>query len=170
MKLKMKSDFDTIHKVHMLPVISTTDTVWLPNENTETLVIEKVGPREHTVATFKGTLQRNRSQIRAMPQMELTEDNFDTSSSDKNVKEDSSKSSPNEDANPNKETKTNLDSPPVTTTSNEKETTSGPPDRGVGSKFVLVRQILCQSSQHSMQMQSTLHARGVWGHAPTGNS
>ena len=43
--------------------------------------------------------------------------------------------------------------------------------RGVGSKFGLVRQILCQSSQHSVQLQSTLHAkhanaRRVWGYAP----
>ena len=46
--------------------------------------------------------------------------------------------------------------------------------RGVGSKFGLVRQILCQSSQHSVQLQTTLHAkhanaRGIWWHAPQEN-
>ena len=40
--------------------------------------------------------------------------------------------------------------------------------RGVGSKFGLVRQFLCQSSQHSVQLQSTLHANatGVLGACP----
>ena len=112
----MKSDFDTKHRAQTLPVLSTGDTVWLLNENREASVIEKVGPRTYTVDTPKGGSQRNRSQIRAMPQMEPTEDNFDTSSSDKNNEENSSKSNQNEDAtNPNEETKTNPDSPPVTT-------------------------------------------------------
>ena len=31
--------------------------------------------------------------------------------------------------------------------------------RDVGSKFGLVRHILCQSSQHSVQLQSKLHAK-----------
>ena len=96
--------------------------------------MEKVGPRAYTVATPKGTLQRNRSQIRAMSQMEQTEDNLDTSSKDTNTEEDSSKSNQNEDAtNPNEETKTNPDSPPVATEPNEKVTSSGrisrPPKR-----------------------------------------
>ena len=98
MKLKMKSDFDTRHRAQMLPVLNTGDTVWLPNENTEASVMEKVGPRAYTVATLKGILQRNRSQIRAMPQIELTEDNLDTSASDTNNEEDSLKSSQKEDA------------------------------------------------------------------------
>ena len=41
--------------------------MWLPNEETEALLLEKVGPRSYSVATPNGTLQRNRSQIRAMP-------------------------------------------------------------------------------------------------------
>ena len=64
----MKYDFDTRHRAQTLPTLNTGDTVWLPNENTEASVLEKVGPRSYTVATPKGTLQRNRSQITAMPQ------------------------------------------------------------------------------------------------------
>ena len=125
MKLKMKSDFDTRHRAQTLPVLSTGDTVLLPNENTEASVMEKVGPRAYKVATPKGILQRNRSQIRAMPQMELTEDNLDTSSSDKNNEEGSSKSNQKEDAtNPYEEPKSNPDSSPVATKSNEKVTSS----------------------------------------------
>ena len=58
-KLKMKSDFDTRHRAQTLPVLSTGDTVWLSNENTEASVMEKVGPRAYTVATpYKGTEAR----------------------------------------------------------------------------------------------------------------
>ena len=35
MKLKMKCDFDTSHRVQTLPTLNTGDTVWLSNENTE---------------------------------------------------------------------------------------------------------------------------------------
>ena len=46
------------------------DTVWLPHEGTEASVIEKNGPRSYSIATPNGTLQRNRSQIRAMPRQD----------------------------------------------------------------------------------------------------
>ena len=115
-KLKMKSDFDIRHRAQTLPVLNTGDTVWLPNENTEASVKEKMGPRAYTVATLKGILQRNRSHIRAMPQMELTEDNLDTSSSDKNNEEDSLKSNQKDATNPYEDPKSNPDSSPVATT------------------------------------------------------
>ena len=67
MKLKMKNNFDSRHRAQTLPPLHSGDTVWLPNEDTEASVLEKVGPRSYTVATPKGTLQRNRSQIRPMP-------------------------------------------------------------------------------------------------------
>ena len=132
-KLKMKCDFDARHRAQTLPILSTGDTVWLPNENTEASVIEKVGPRAYTVATPKGTLQRNRSQIRAMPRMEQTEDNLDISK-DENTEEDVLKSNHHKDAtSPSEEAKTNPDSPPVSIEPNEKVTSSGrisrPPKR-----------------------------------------
>ena len=45
--------------------------------------------------------------------------------------------------------------------------------RGIGSNFGLVRQILCEYSQHGVQLQSTLHAkhanaRGDLGARPLG--
>ena len=104
--------------------------MWLPNENTEASVLEKVDPRAYTVATPKGTLQRNRSQIRAMPQTDdqpQTENNANVSSEDKNTEECSSETNSNKDAN------TNIDTPLVTTKPNEKVTSSGrisrPPKR-----------------------------------------
>ena len=133
-KLKMKSDFDTRNRAQTLPVLNTGDIVWLPNENTEASVMEKVGPRAYTVVIPKGILQSNRSQIRVMPQMELTEDNLNTSSSDKNNEEDSLKSDQKEDAtNPYEEPKSNPDSSPIAAKSNEKVISSGrisrPPKR-----------------------------------------
>ena len=126
MRLKMKCDFDARHRAQTLPILSTGDTVWLPNENTETLVIEKVGLKAYKVATPKGTLQRNRSQIRAMPKMEQIEDNLDRSSKDENTEEDVLKFNQHKDAaNPNKEAKTNPDSPPVASEPNEKVIPSG---------------------------------------------
>ena len=70
MKLKMKNNFDSRHRVQTLPPLCSGDTVWLPNEGTEASVIEKNGPRSYSVATPNGTLQRNRSQIRAMPRQD----------------------------------------------------------------------------------------------------
>ena len=62
-------------------------------------VLEKVGPRSYTVATPKGTLQRNRSQIRAMPQKgdQLQGDNANVLSEDKNTEVCSSEANSNED-------------------------------------------------------------------------
>ena len=108
MKLKMKCDFDTRHRAQTLPPLKTGD------ENTDASVLEKVGPRSYTVATPKGTLQRNRSQIRTMPQKDgrpQTENNANVSSGDKNTEECSSE--------------TNPDTPPVATKPNEKVISSG---------------------------------------------
>ena len=66
----MKSDFDARYRALTLPILSTGYTVWLPNENIEASVIEKVGLIAYRVAIPKGTSQRNRSQIRAMLQIE----------------------------------------------------------------------------------------------------
>ena len=101
--------------------------MWLPNENTEASVLEKVGPRSYTVATPKGTLQRNRSQIRAMPQKDdqpQSENNANASSENKNTEECTSETNSNEDE--------NTITPPVATKPNEKVTFSGisrPPQR-----------------------------------------
>ena len=70
MKRKMKKNFDSRHRAQTLPELNTGDTVWLPNEQTEASVLEKIGPRSYNIATSNGTLQRNRCQIRPMPHQE----------------------------------------------------------------------------------------------------
>ena len=71
MKLKMKNNFDSRHsyRAHTLPSLyCMPETLWLPNVGIEASVLENMGPRSYNVATPKGTLQRNKSQIRAIPQ------------------------------------------------------------------------------------------------------
>ena len=40
MKLKMKNNFNSRHRVQTLPPLHSEDTVWLPNEGTEASLME----------------------------------------------------------------------------------------------------------------------------------
>ena len=69
-KHKVKKSFDSRHRDWTLPELNTGGTVWLPREQTEASVLQKIGSRSYNVAAPNGTLQRNRCHIQPIPHQE----------------------------------------------------------------------------------------------------
>ena len=70
LKMRQKKDFDRRHRVHKLPDIPDNTNVWVTSGETpiQGQVQSSAGaPRSYIVETPTGSVRRNRSQLRAVP-------------------------------------------------------------------------------------------------------
>lgn len=64
LKAKQKKSFNSRHSAKVLPNLMPGDTVWLPSQEVEGMVVDKAGtPRSYTVATSNSQLRRNRRHL-----------------------------------------------------------------------------------------------------------
>ena len=66
-KIHQKQNFDNHHGVRELPQLQPGDAVWLPDRNSEAVVLEQVNHRSYQVQTPEGTYRRNRRALIQLP-------------------------------------------------------------------------------------------------------
>ena len=63
MRDQMKRNFDSHHKAAPLQPLNPGDIVWIPEDDSEGIVIEETSSRSYTVQRQNRTLQRNRRDL-----------------------------------------------------------------------------------------------------------
>ena len=66
-KTLQKQNFDDHHGVRELPQLQSGDAVWIPDRNSEAVVLEQVNERSYQVQTPEGTYRRNRRALIQLP-------------------------------------------------------------------------------------------------------
>ena len=56
MRDRMKRNFDSCHKAAPLQPLNQGDIVWIPEDDSEGIVVEETSPRSYTVQKQNGTL------------------------------------------------------------------------------------------------------------------
>ena len=66
-KQKQKSDFDRRHASRSLHQLMPGDQVWIDDQNLRGSIVKEYSPRSYLVETERGTLRRNRRQLKFLP-------------------------------------------------------------------------------------------------------
>ena len=66
----MKRNFDSRHKAAPLQPLNAGDIVWIPEDDSEGIVVEETSSRSYTVQRQNGTLRRNCRDLILMPNTE----------------------------------------------------------------------------------------------------
>ena len=66
-KQKQKSDFDRRHASRSLQQLMPGDQVWIDDQNLRGSIVKEYSPRSYLVETERGTLRRNRRQLKFLP-------------------------------------------------------------------------------------------------------
>ena len=65
-----EENFDSCHKAAPLHPLNPGDIVWIPEDDSEGIVVEETSLRSYTVQRQNGTLRRNRQDSILMPNTE----------------------------------------------------------------------------------------------------
>ena len=68
LKKRDKKNFDNRHKARELQPLQPGDTVWIPENKSNGIVVEQSNTRSYTVRTQDGTIRRNRRDLIVMPE------------------------------------------------------------------------------------------------------
>ena len=63
MRDQMKRNFDSHHKAVPLQPLNPGDIVWIPEDDSEGIIVEETSPRSYTVQRQNRTLRRNRRDL-----------------------------------------------------------------------------------------------------------
>ena len=72
LKKRNKKNFDRQHKARDLQPLQPGDTVWVPENQSDGMVVEQLNTRSYTVRVQGGMIRRNRRDLVALPESDGT--------------------------------------------------------------------------------------------------